>query len=211
MRTGPGSWSRPGQDRDHEHRIGPLGYVGTRYVFAILQNGSPIAWVNARRSRTALHRRSPGPSDVAERFTTTIELQGKTATFFAVPLDVRAVFGRARLPVRVTIGGHTYRSTIAVYGDRYFLPLNRANRSGRRRGRHVEVEVEADDDLRTVDVPAELQEALEADANARTAFDALSFTHRREYVEWVAEAKRDDTKLRRAAKAVGDLRAGKTR
>ena len=78
-------------------------------------------------------------------------------------------------------------------------------------GDTVEVEVEADDDLRTVDVPAELQEALEADANARTAFDALSFTHRREYVEWVAEAKRDDTKLRRAAKAVEDLRAGKTR
>jgi hypothetical protein len=150
---------------------------------------------------------------VAERFTTTIELQGKTATFFAVPLDVRAVFGRARPPVRVTIGGHTYRSTVAVYGDRYFLPLNRANRAaaGVAAGDTVLVEVDADDELRTVDVPAELQEALEADPKARTAFDALSFTHRREYVEWVAEAKRDDTKLRRAAKAVEDLRAGKTR
>jgi Bacteriocin-protection, YdeI or OmpD-Associated/Domain of unknown function (DUF1905) len=160
-----------------------------------------------------LHRRSPGPSEVAERFTTTIELQGETATFFAVPLDVRAVFGRARPPVRVTIGGHTYRSTIAVYGDRYFLPLDRENRAaaGVAAGDTVEVEVEADDEPRTVDVTAELQEALEADPKARTAFDALSFTHRREYVEWVAAAKRDDTKLRRAAKAVEDLRAGKTR
>ena len=60
---------------------------------------------------------------MGRRFTTTIEVQGKTATFFQVPLDVRAVFGKSRPPVRVTIGSHTYRSTIAVYGDRYFLPL----------------------------------------------------------------------------------------
>ncbi len=51
---------------------------------------------------------------MAERFETTIQLEGKTATFFEVPLDVPAVFGRARPPVRVTIGGHSYRSTIAV-------------------------------------------------------------------------------------------------
>jgi hypothetical protein len=65
---------------------------------------------------------------MAERFETTIQLEGKTATLFEVPLDVPAVFGRARPPVRVTIGGHSYRSTIAPYGGRYLLPLNRVNR-----------------------------------------------------------------------------------
>ena len=78
-------------------------------------------------------------------------------------------------------------------------------------GDTVEVEVEADDDLRTVDVPAELQEALEADASARTAFDA-TLVHPPTGIRRVGRrAKRDDTKLRRAAKAVEDLRAGKTR
>ena len=150
---------------------------------------------------------------MGERFTTTIEVQGKTATFFRVPLDVREIFGQARPPVRVTIGGHTYRSTIAVYGDRYFLPLNKPNRTaaGVAGGETVEVEVEADDAPRTVEVPAELREALEGDAEARAAFDALSYTHRREYAEWVAEAKREETRRRRAAKTVAGVRAGEVR
>jgi bacteriocin resistance YdeI/OmpD-like protein/uncharacterized protein DUF1905 len=150
---------------------------------------------------------------VPERFTTTIEVQGKTATYFAVPLDVRAVFGRARPPVRVTVGGHTYRSTIAVYGDRFFLPLNRANReaAGVAAGETVEVELELDDEPRTVDVPEELGAALAGDPKAGAAFDALSYTHRREWAEWVAEAKRADTRLRRAAKVVEGVRAGKVR
>jgi Domain of unknown function (DUF1905) len=65
---------------------------------------------------------------MTERFETKIQLEGKTATFFEVPLDVPAVFGRDHPPVRVTIGGHSDRSTIAPYGGRYLLPLNRVNR-----------------------------------------------------------------------------------
>lgn len=150
---------------------------------------------------------------MGERFSTTIEVQGKTATFFQVPLDVREVFGRARPPVRVTIGDHTYRSTIAVYGDRYFLPLNKANRTaaGVAGGETIEVEIEADDAPRTVEVPTELRAALDGDTTARAAFDALSYTHRREYAEWVAEAKREETRHRRAAKTVEGVRAGKVR
>jgi bacteriocin resistance YdeI/OmpD-like protein/uncharacterized protein DUF1905 len=150
---------------------------------------------------------------VGTRFTTTIEVQGKTATFFQVPLDVRAVFGKARPPVRVTIGSHTYRSTIAVYGDRYFLPLNKANRTaaGVAAGETVKVEIEADDEPRTVELPTELEAALDGDPAVRATFDALSFTHRREYAEWVAEAKREETRHRRAAKTVEGLRAWKVR
>jgi hypothetical protein len=61
------------------------------------------------------------------RFETTVEAQDG-GTFIEVPLDVRAVFGRVRAPVRATVNGHTYRSTVMRYGERYCVPLNRANR-----------------------------------------------------------------------------------
>jgi hypothetical protein len=145
-----------------------------------------------------------------ERFQTTLQVEGRTATFFEVPLDVPALFGRARPPVRVTIGGHTYRSTIAVYGGRYFLPLNRQNReaAGVAAGEEVTVELEGDAEERTVDVPEDLQAALDADAVARDAFDALSYSHRKEYADWIVEAKREDTRRRRVDKTLDRLRSG---
>jgi hypothetical protein len=148
---------------------------------------------------------------LTERFETVIQVEGKTATYFEVPLDVRAVFGRARPPVRVTIAGHTYRSTIAPYGGSYMLPLNRANRAaaGVAAGDTVTVELELDDEPRTVDVPDELRVALAGDEEAAAAFDRLSYTHRREYVEWITEAKREETRARRLANTLDRLRAGK--
>jgi hypothetical protein len=145
-----------------------------------------------------------------ERFQTTLQVEGRTATFFEVPLDVPALFGRARPTVRVTIGGHTYRSTIAVYGGRYFLPLNRQNReaAGVAAGEAVTVELEEDAEERTVDVPEDLQAALDADEAARDAFDALSYSHRKEYADWIVEAKREDTRRRRVDKALDRLRSG---
>ena len=148
-----------------------------------------------------------------ERFDTTLQVEGRTATFFEVPLDVPAIFGRARPPVRVTIGDHTYRSTIAVYGGRYFLPLNRQNReaAGVAAGERVSVELEADLEERTVEVPEDLRAALDGDNEARSAFESLSYSHRKEYADWIVEAKRDETRRRRIAKTLERLRAGDTR
>lgn len=145
-----------------------------------------------------------------ERFQTTLQVEGRTATFFEVPLDVPAAFGRARPPVRVTIGGHTYRSTIAVYGGRYFVPLSRQNReaAGVAAGDEVTVELEADTEVRTVELPAELGAALDDDGAARAAFDALSYSHRKEYADWIAEAKREETRRRRVEKTLERLGAG---
>jgi hypothetical protein len=149
---------------------------------------------------------------MGERFRTTIEVEGRTATFFEVPLDVRDLFGRARPPVRLTVGGHTYRSTIAVYGGRYFLPLNRANRAaaGVAAGETVTVEIEADDEPRTVDVPDDLRRTLAGDAAANAAFEELSYSHRKEFVDWIAGAKREDTRRHRIEKTLERLRAGGT-
>lgn len=147
-----------------------------------------------------------------ERFDTTLQVEGRTATFFEVPLDVPAIFGRARPPVRVTIRDHTYRSTIAVYGGRYFLPLNRQNReaAGVAAGERVAVELEADLEERTVEVPDDLRAALDGDDEARSAFESLSYSHRKEYADWIVEAKRDETRRRRIAKTLERLRAGET-
>ena len=141
----------------------------------------------------------------------TVLLAEDSGVFFEVPLDVPAVFGRARAPVRGTINGHPFRSTVAVYGGRSYLPVRKALReaAGVAAGDAVVIELEADDRPRTVDPPPDLAAALAADPGARAAFDGLSFTHQREYAQWVAEAKREATRRRRVAQAVEMLRDGR--
>ena len=72
------------------------------------------------------------------------------------------------------------------------------------------VELERDDEPREVEVPTDLAEALAADAGALATFDGLSYTHRKEYVGWIEEAKREETRRNRIEKAVVMLREGKT-
>jgi hypothetical protein len=144
------------------------------------------------------------------RFRTVLGAEG-SGVFIEVPLDVPAVFGRARPAVRGTIDGHPFRSTVAVYGGRYYLPVKRALReaAGVAAGDAVVVELEADQEPRTVEPPADLAAALAGDPQAHAAFAALSHTHQREYAEWVAEAKRAETRRRRVEQAVAMLRDGR--
>jgi len=150
---------------------------------------------------------------MAESFDATVELFGKTATGFRVPPEVVAALGSSkRPPVEVSVGTHTYRSTIATYGDEFFLPLNRANREGAglHAGDSVTVTLQLDMAPRTVEVPAIMRSAFEDAPAARKHFDNLSYSHQREYVEWINEAKREETRLRRAAKTVEMLTEGRT-
>jgi bacteriocin resistance YdeI/OmpD-like protein/uncharacterized protein DUF1905 len=144
------------------------------------------------------------------RFQAVLGAEG-SGVFIEVPLDVPAVFGRARPAVRVTVNGHPFRSTVAVYGGRYYLPVKRELReaAGVAAGDSVVVELAADEEPRTVEPPADLAAALAADPVARAAFDGLSVTHRREYVDWVAGAKRAETRRRRVEQAVVLLRDGR--
>jgi hypothetical protein len=127
---------------------------------------------------------------------------------FDVPFDPKAELGKVRAPVRVTINGFTLRTTIARMGGRTFVGLNRAARDGTgvAAGDRVAVELVADDEPRTVEVPPDLAAAL--DGEPRAFFDSLSYTHRKEYVRWIGGAKREATRLSRIAKAVEMLRAG---
>ena len=136
-------------------------------------------------------------------FDGTLEGQG-----IAVPFDAKAEFGEARPPVRAVVNGLEIRTRLMVYGGVTWLGLRKAQLAelDLRDGDTAHVVLERDDAPREVDVPPALAEALAADPEARARFDALAFTHRREYAEWVAEAKRDETRARRVAKTLERLR-----
>lgn len=143
------------------------------------------------------------------RFRTTIELGGKTATGFAVPDEVVAKLGSGKRPaVSVTIGPHTYRSTVAVMGGRYMIPLSAENRgaAGVKAGDEVDVVLELDTAPREVVVPDDFAAALDAEPAARQAFDALNYSNRRRYVLQIDGAKAAETRARRIAKIVAELR-----
>lgn len=144
------------------------------------------------------------------RFEATIVKRKGGGRLVAVPLDVPALFGRVRAPVRGSVNGFPYRSTIIKYGDTYYLGLNKKTREGAGvdAGDLVRVEMELDNAPRVVEVPPELAVALDAAPDARERFDQLSFTHRTEYARWVAEAKLDESRQRRVEQAVELLRAG---
>ena len=145
------------------------------------------------------------------RFRTTVELGGKTATGLEVPAEVVDALGAGKKPpVTVTIGGHSYRSTVAVMGGRYLLPLSAENRTaaGVAAGDDVEVEVELDTAPREVAVPDDLATALGADPAARAAFERLSYSHQRRHVLAIEDAKTAETRQRRVTKAIEMLREG---
>ena len=146
------------------------------------------------------------------RFRATVELGGKTATGIEVPEDVVAALGSGnRPPVTVTVGGHSYRTTVARMGGRFLVPLSAENRAaaGVAAGDQVEVDIEPDRGPREVAVPGDLAAALARDDTARANFDGLSFTHRKEWVRWIEEAKKPQTRTTRVARTVESLHAGK--
>lgn len=123
-----------------------------------------------------------------------------------IPLDFdpRAVFGKGRAPVRVTLNGFTYRSTIAMMGGPAFIPLRRSNReaAGLEGGETITVRLELDLEKREVKPPADFSKALKAAPPCWDRWKELSYTHQREYVEALRDAKKPETRLRRMENAV---------
>ncbi len=144
------------------------------------------------------------------RFRATVELGGKTATGIEVPAEVVESLGSSQRPaVLITIGTHTYRTTVAKMAGRHLVPLSAENRNaaGVAAGDEVDVDIALDDAPREVVLPAELEAAM--DATARAGYDALSYTHRKEWVRWVEEAKKPETRATRIEKTVEGLKAGR--
>jgi hypothetical protein len=135
-------------------------------------------------------------------FKATIVRDGSSC-YIPVTFDPKAVFGKVRAPVKVTLNGYTYRSTIAAMGQGTFLPLRKSNReaAGLEGGETLPVTLELDVEPRTVEPPADLVKALEAGA-AWDGWQALAYTHQREHVEAIEQARKPETRARRLAAAV---------
>ena len=145
------------------------------------------------------------------RFTAVLEASGRGGGHWVeVPFDAKQVFGEARPPVRGTVNGTPFRSRLAVYSGTTYLGLTKEVRTaaGLDVGSTVAVAIERDDAPREVEIPEPLARALRHDQVAKAVFDKLAFTHRKEYAQWIGEAKRDDTRERRVVKAIEMLRDG---
>lgn len=140
--------------------------------------------------------------------TTVLKDENVNATGLPVPAEAVAALGtRKKPPVKVSLAGYTYRSTVAAYGEVYMLPLSAEHRqaAGVKAGDQVEVTIELDLEPRTVDIPDDLATALAEKPDATEAFYALSYTMRKEYVRQVETAKAQETRERRIAKIVVSL------
>jgi Bacteriocin-protection, YdeI or OmpD-Associated/Domain of unknown function (DUF1905) len=143
-------------------------------------------------------------------FRATVVLGGKTATGIQVPDEIVETLGSGkRPPVVVTIGDYSYRTTVAAYTGSYWVPLAAEHReaAGVAAEQEVDVAIELDTAPREVTVPEDLGAAMDDDA--RTAYEGLSFTHRKEWVRWVEEAKKPETRAARVARTVEGLKAGR--
>ncbi len=128
---------------------------------------------------------------------------------FTLPFDTRDVWGRAKVPVKVTIKGYTWRSTVGNRGGQQYIVVNAEARrnAGVRAGDVVTIALEPDAEKREIEIPAPLQKALGTKLTQK--LNELSFTHKKEFIVWYSEAKKDDTRARRVEKMKYMLAAGK--
>lgn len=144
-------------------------------------------------------------------FETTLKQEGKTATGIEVPPEIVAQLSGSRKPaVNVTVNGYAYRSTVAVMGGRFMLPVSAEHRQGAglSAGDTVSVILEVDTEVREVVVPQDLQTALDAHPVALEKFGRLSYSGKRVHTLAVEGTKNDETRARRVAKVVQTLLAG---
>lgn len=136
-------------------------------------------------------------------YKTTIVRDGSMC-FIPVPFDPKPVFGKVRAPVKVTLNGYTYRSTIASMGNGPLIPLRRSNReaAGLDGRETLSVTLELDTEKREIKPPPDLVKALKAAPPAWDRWRELSYSHQREHVEAIVDAKKAETRARRITAAV---------
>ena len=150
-----------------------------------------------------------------KKLTFKVKLQGETSSEVAAlsaPFDVEKTFGtRGRVPVRGTINGYPFRSSLMPMGGCHRMVVNRAMREGAevKAGDTVKVVMERDDAPRTVDPPALLKKELAKSKTAQANWEKQSFTFKKEMVRSVVEVKQEETRARRLAKVMDVLKNGK--
>ena len=156
--------------------------------------------------------RDPGPIS----FTATIEQPEDfpSGAFVTFPYDLKELYGIGNLiPVKAMFDRVEYRGSIAKMGGTAILILRKDVRAklGKGPGDTVNVKIEVDSEPRPVEIPPELQVALDGDLDARSKFESMAHSHRREYAGWVGEAKKEETRLRRASRAIDMIKQGTSR
>jgi bifunctional DNA-binding transcriptional regulator/antitoxin component of YhaV-PrlF toxin-antitoxin module len=144
-------------------------------------------------------------------FDAEIQSAGGGGAYVTVPFDVREAFGTARPKIVATFDGHPYRGLISPMSGCSLIVVRKEIRAaiGKQPGDTVRVTVEADAAPREVEVPADLADALAAHPEAGERFGRMSYTHRKEYVAWIEEARKEETRARRVEKAVGMIAEGR--
>lgn len=153
---------------------------------------------------------SPAPRATTKAFTAAVVRDGDAGGCgISLPFDPKGVFGRTRIPVVATLRGYSYRTTIFFMCGEHFIPLAKKHReaAGVEPGERVRVRLDLDDQPRVVETPADLVSALKKAKGAEAAWEALSYTHKREHVEAIEGAKKPETRERRIAKAIEMLTA----
>lgn len=137
-----------------------------------------------------------------------------SATAIAIPFDVEKAYGsRGRVPVRGTLNGFAFRSSVfPMGGGCHWLVVNRDMREGAKikAGETISVMMERDDEPRVITPPKDFARALAANKAALAAWDKLSYTHRKEYAKAIEEAKKPETRARRIEKAIAALATPKS-
>lgn len=145
-------------------------------------------------------------------FTATIQNAGGGGAFVEVPFDVEEAFGSKRPKVKAMIEGIPYRSTLMRMGsEHHILGVLKDIREqiSRTFGDEVTVTLEPDAEPRVIEIPKDLMKELKKDKEAKAFFDKLSYTHQKEYVRWMEEAKKDETRQNRIVKTIEMLKKGK--
>jgi hypothetical protein len=134
---------------------------------------------------------------------------GDMMSAIPVPFDPKSQFGKVRAPVIVTIGDFSYRSTISKMGGSCWVPLRKSNREGAGLipGQQIEVTLTLDEAARTVELPHDFAAALAAIPEGAQAWEGASYTHRREYIEAISEAKRPETRAKRLDLAIAYVKS----
>jgi bifunctional DNA-binding transcriptional regulator/antitoxin component of YhaV-PrlF toxin-antitoxin module len=131
------------------------------------------------------------------------------SAYFTLPFNARDVWGRAKVPVKVTINRYTWRSTVGSRSGQQYIVVNAEARKngGVKAGDSVIIVLELDREKREIAIPPQLRKALGAKLTQK--LNALSFTHEKEFIVWYSEAKKGDTRARRVAKMKQMLSTGK--
>jgi len=147
-----------------------------------------------------------------QTFKATIQNAGGGGAFVEVPFDVERIFGSKRPKVKALIDGVPYRGLLTRMGTEHHLLIilkGIREQIGKTFGDEIQVLVELDTEKRVIEIPKDLLKELKKDGEAKAFFEKLSFTHRKEYVTWINEAKKEETRQNRIAKTIEMLKKGK--